>query len=183
VCKDVCKDHGLPTDLSHDQRERMPGTCRRMSADGRSRAHIPGSIHSDRHGANVGAIGARGGTERARSHPQTSATALAARDRPVTRKITRPRRRVLRAELVVAAAADTSRAPNALERRCGARPRKIGHAVANGNLALSKSVALTSGGGLHQHQPVEAGRGAIHLQDSLHHYGCGAYRHDFLGPG
>jgi hypothetical protein len=85
------RTNGLPTGSSHDQRDRMPGTCRRMSADGRSRAHIPGSIHSDRHGANVGAIGARGGTERANSHPQTSAPAVAARDRPVRRKITRPR--------------------------------------------------------------------------------------------
>src|SRR5262245_12941221 len=129
----------------------MPGTCRRMSADGRSRAHIADSIHSDRHGANVGPIGARSGTRRAKSHPQTSATALASRDRAVTRKITRPLRRVQRAELVVAAAADTSRAPNALARRCGARPSKIGHSVAGGNLALSKSVVLASGGGLYQH--------------------------------
>jgi hypothetical protein len=140
----LCKDDGLSTDLSHDQRERMPGTCRRMSADGRSRAYIADSIHSDRHGANVGPIGARGGTQRAESHPQASAAALASRGGTVTRKITRPLRRVQRAELVVAAAADTSRAPNAFERRCGARPSKISDPFAGGNLALSKAVVLTS---------------------------------------
>jgi hypothetical protein len=131
--------------LSHDQRERMPGTCGRMSADGRSRAYIADSIHSDRHGANVGPFGARGGTQRAKSCPQTSATALASRDRAVTRKIIRPLRRVQRAELVVAAAGDPSRAPNALKRRSGTRPSKIGHDVAGGNSALSKSVVSRVG--------------------------------------